>query len=272
MSRSKQYPSQLAWAPGLSALTVAVQRRPDRACLSISNDRDSWAAPHCQEIEPRTNGVLNINFWTEQSPAPQIVNRSNAYTSGKYPCLKAGRMLQWRTRSQLQLMRLLDCDPYVSMFREQPCVIMYSFRGLVQSHSPSLLVNVGTRKELWDVIPTADALALVPRTVLLTRGLAILGYVYQAVSQSEVIKQPRLNNVQVLLQFGRHSPSIISREAFRRKLGRDGYVTWEDAYCEKCGPNGRETLSRLVLEGGLLFDINQPLDAAKRFFNKERAV
>lgn len=240
------------------------------SCLPITSERHLWGEPHCQEIAFRKSKDLSIRFWTEQSPAPEIVKRSNNHPSGKYPCLKAARMLQWKTRRVLCLMRLLDCDPSVSLFYEQPCEIEYSFRGVAHLHRPDLFVEVDTRKELWDVIPTRMALELAPRTAVLASKLAGLGYRYQAVPESEVAKQPRLNNVQLLLQFGRRPPSILERETVRRILRRDGYVTWGDAYQEKYGPNGRETLCHLVLKGALAFDLGQRITAATRFLPHDR--
>jgi hypothetical protein len=240
------------------------------SCLPITSERHLWGEPHRQETAFRKSKDLSISFWNEQSPAPKIVKRSNNHTSGKYPCLKAARMLQWKTRRVLCLMRLLDCDPSVSMLYEQPCEIEYSFRGVAHLHRPDLFVEVDTRKELWDVIPTRMALELAPRTALLASTLAGLGYIYQAVPESEVAKQPRLNNVQLLLQFGRRPPSILERETVRRILRRDGYVTWGDAYQEKYGPNGRETLCHLVLKGALAFDLGQRITATTRFLPHDR--
>jgi hypothetical protein len=34
-------------------------------------------------------------------------------------------MLQWESMNELNAFRLLDCDPRVTVFTEQPCEIVY---------------------------------------------------------------------------------------------------------------------------------------------------
>jgi hypothetical protein len=105
----------------------------------------------------------------------KIVSRSSARPKGKYPSWKMRRMLQWESENELNAFRLLDCDPDVTRFYEQPCQVMYDLDGLARSHYPDILVEKNSRKELWEVKPdtTAEEQKIVARTALLVQGLPL---------------------------------------------------------------------------------------------------
>jgi hypothetical protein len=43
------------------------------------------------------------------------------------------RMLQWESMNELNAFRLLDCDPRVAVFTEQPCEIACDVNGKLSS-------------------------------------------------------------------------------------------------------------------------------------------
>ena len=64
----------------------------------------------------------------------KVVSRSSARPKGKYPSWKVRRMVQWESENELNAFRLLDCDPDVTCFNEQPCEVKYVLGGQVRSH------------------------------------------------------------------------------------------------------------------------------------------
>lgn len=280
MSRSMQCRSQEACEDPACIICTTLPPAEDSSLmaavcqalpLSITANTHLWTEPQLQTSDLATGEVLNVNFWSEQSRVEQIVKRSNTRPSGKYPSWKTGRMQQWKSVEVLHLMRLLDFDPAITSFCEQPCEIDYSLNGDVRLHRPDLFVEVNLEKEIWDVIPASKVLECAARTVLVRKELARLGYIYRIVTELELAKQPRLQNVQVILWFGRRQASVCEREVVRRIVSREGYVTWGDAYQAAYGRIGRETLCRLVLEGALVFDLSQPLSSTTKFFGNGRS-
>jgi hypothetical protein len=68
--------------------------------------------------------VLRIAFSSaERVRSRRVVTRSRFRPTGKYPSWKMERMLQWESINELNAFRLLDCDPGVTVFSEQPCEI-----------------------------------------------------------------------------------------------------------------------------------------------------
>ncbi len=200
--------------------------------------------------------------------APKIVNRFNTRSTKKFPSLKMGKMLECRSVAQVDALRLLEADPHVSVIRVLQCEIDYTLGDKVNRHYPDFCLKVDGRNEIWDVVPTQDP-SVEARTDLLRRGLANVGYLYRNVTESEIEKQPRLRNVQVILQFGRQQYSVIEREAIRRFFKRFNSVSWDEVVKGVYGEHGRELICRLLLEGRLVMDLGQPLLPSTRFHMSE---
>src|ERR1039457_2276067 len=85
------------------------------------------------------SGIRSILF-----PAPgqmrfrRVVSRSNARSAGKYPSWKMDRMMHWESNNELNAFRLLDCDPNVTSYSEQPCRIAYVMDGVERIHFPDI--------------------------------------------------------------------------------------------------------------------------------------
>jgi hypothetical protein len=183
-------------------------------------------------------------------------------------------MIQWESENELNAFRLLDCDPDVTRFNEQPCEVMYVLDGQSRSHYPDIFVEKNGRKELWEVKPESQAQesGVVARTALLTQGLPLWGYTYHVVLAEDLAIQPRQRNASFLLGLGRRAPTDCERELIRRALNRSGSLLWSDACRGEYGPRGREILCSLVLRGVLTIDLNSPIAPITRFIARKEDI
>jgi hypothetical protein len=197
----------------------------------------------------------------------KVVSRSRARPTGKYPSWKMKRMVQWESENELNAFRLLDCDPNVTRFYEQPCQVMYVLDGRVKSHYPDILVEQNGGKELWEIKPESQAEkpAVATRTALLTQALPFWGYIYRVVLAKDLAMQPQQDNACFLLGFGRRAVTGFEQEFIRRALSRRGSLLWSDACSGEYGPRGREILCSLVLRGLLTIDLNLPISPSTHF-------
>lgn len=223
---------------------------------------------------PLRNGgrVVSIEFGESKfTPVRSVVSRSRTRPTGKYPSWKMNRMLEWESNSELLAFRLLDCDPKIRRFVEQPCEIVYTIGGETRRHYPDIYVEYQHEKQLWEVKDDgrASQADVVGRTKLLTEGLKPHGFTYRLVLASELRKQPRLQNANILLSHGRGSIEEINRERVRLALQRAGSLSWGRACAGEYGPNGRQILCRLTLEGVLTMDMGQPLSGNTLFESAE---
>ena len=126
-----------------------------------------------------------------------VVSRSRARGSGRYPSWKMGRMVQWDSPNELNAFRLLDADPVVKAFHEQPLAIRFTLDGETHLHYPDLLVEWSNgRRELSEIKPEREAAH--PQTLACTRflesALPHVGFAYRLVVAEELKMGPRLSN------------------------------------------------------------------------------
>ena len=219
--------------------------------------------------------IIRITFCCGgQIRSRRVVTRSRSCPTGKYPSWKMGRMVQWESRNELHAFRLLDCDPEVTTFHEQPCEIVYRQNGVERRHYPDVYVETTGSKELWEIKPSSKASqdVIAARSTLLRDGLKPYGFIYRVVLDCDLAKQPRLQNVDILLRFGRRPLTELEGERIRQDLQRLGSLRWSDVCRGVCGTKGREIVCRLVLEGVLAFDVDRPFSPDTPFTYRQRGI
>ncbi len=173
-----------------------------------------------------------------------------------------GRMMHWESPHELNAFRLLDADPDVLKFAEQPLVVIYVLDGMKREHYPDVLIYWSNRtKALWEIKPEDKALdpEMVRRTALMARGLPAFGFSYQMVTAPELTTGLGLANALVLLRLGRGDIPNIERERIRRFMDSVGHITWKAVQGGVLGPRGPAYVCRLILEGALHVDGSMPL-------------
>lgn len=216
----------------------------------------------CSDVFPLNGPVRAIRYPKDgQLRSRKVVSRSKTRSTGKYPAWKIGRMLQWESPHELNAFRLLDANPAVLAFREQPLVVSYVLDGVLHDHYPDIEVHTARGKELWEVKTREDALSpeVTGRTRLLSASLPTLGYTYRVVVAEELAAEPQLSNALLALRHGRAPVGPQERERVRMLLGRHPCLTWGAILDGAFGPNGRAIACRLLLEGVLRIDTGQPI-------------
>lgn len=196
----------------------------------------------------------------------KVVSRSKTRGTGKYPSWKMQRMLQWESPHELNAMRLLDADPGVDRFREQPLTITYMVDEIEHRHVPDLEVVRSGQSEIWEVKMREEACLpeVVRRTQLLAAALPPLGYSYRLIIAESLGAEPRLANTVMVLRYGRNDIPLLERERLRRLLVTKPELTWGVILAGALGPRSRDNACRLVLEGVLRIDLNAPIHAQSR--------
>ncbi len=200
--------------------------------------------------------------------ARTVVSRSRCRSTGKYPSWKTGRMIQLESSNERAVARLLDADPEVALFREQPLTICYTNHGESHQHYPDFLVEWRNGyRELWEVKPASDAARpeILERTLYLTDVLPQAGFAYRMIVAEEIRTGPHLFNAEVLLKYGRVPVAVDDRERIRQILLSAPFVTWGAAKEGVLGPRGQANLARLTLEGALKFDRSTRISNGTQF-------
>jgi hypothetical protein len=230
---------------------------------------------YCVDILADSSGIKGILFpERDQIRSRKVVSRSNARSAGKYPSWKMGRMMHWESCNELNAFRLLDCDPNVTSYSEQPCRIAYVMDGMERIHYPDILVTTTRGKQLWEVKPRSNALEpeVLARAASLSRDLPRWGYEYRTVLAEDLARQPRLGNANVLLSLGKRAVSDCEWEDVRRTSAGQGALVWSEACAGDYGPKGREILCGLVLRGVLTIDMNVPISPTTEFVARKGRI
>lgn len=175
------------------------------------------------------NGIIEIRFPEDgQLRSRKVVKRSNARNTGKYPSHKMHRMLQWESEHEANAMRLLDADPNVICFQEQPCEILYQLDGIQHRHYPDFLAINQHSRTLIEVKSTIDANAtdIAKRTAFLQKALPSFGYQYRVMLAEDVEAQPRLDNIKRILKMRCKQLSTLERENLRVSFKQQPAQPW----------------------------------------------
>lgn len=192
--------------------------------------------------------------------ARKVVSRSKARGTGKYPSWKMQRMLQWESPHELNAFRLLDADPTVIAFREQPVTVTYLQDGEERRHYPDIEVVYRAHKQLWEVKPEryAEDPDVIRRTRLMEEALPQHGYCYRVIVAETLSAGCQLGNAIALLRYGRADASQLERERARRTFEKRN-IFWGEINTGLLGQKGKALVCRLVLEGVLSIDMDKPI-------------
>lgn len=218
------------------------------------------------------NKILTIEYPKDGNHrARKVISRSKAQPTGKYPSWKMGRMVHWESPHELNAYRILDADPEVLRFHEQPLVIHFILNGEEHRHYPDVLVEFSATRELWEIKPASEAMnpEVVARTRLLERELPRKGFAYRMVIGEDLTREPHLSNALTLLKHGRQQISLLEQEQLRQLFQRGKRITWASAL-DELGSNRSRLLCRSFLEGSVTFDTEQRLGPETNFWNSEQ--
>jgi len=197
----------------------------------------------------------------------KIVTRSRARATGKFPSKKMKRMIQWESTNELNAFRLLEVEPTIKSYSEQPMRIDYFLDGECRKHYPDVLVVKSDGKELWEIksVEELEKEKYKKRTRFLKKHLPMHGYSYRTISNEDLACQPWLSNSLLLLRNNTKQATDVERELIRQTLMHKGCIKWGLAEDQFLGCYKRQILSGLVIKGFLYADLSLPITDETEF-------
>jgi hypothetical protein len=202
--------------------------------------------------------------------ARKIIHRGGGGRRRKFCSKKVGRYIHCQSELEFHYCHILEVHPDVSSFCEQAIEIHYRLNGETYVHVPDQLINRDSRSLIRECKFRSDAEdpEVLARTELLTRCLPPIGLDYAIVTEEVIQREPRLQNADDMIKFGRTPLEAKRREEILRVVDSGTPVTWGGAITGQLGDRGRECLCRMVREGVLWFDIDKHLLPSTRFLRK----
>lgn len=159
---------------------------------------------------------------TEGTRARRVITRSPTRTVGRFPSLKAGRSIHWESQLERDFVYLLEFDPIVLDYREQPETIRLTIDGKPRRYTPDFLVRTASLMVVYEVKP-ADKAAHPDMVALFAAAAdhyAGRGMRHQVATEADIRIRPYLDNVGLLLRYRSHpvdadiEARILDRLAF----------------------------------------------------------
>lgn len=195
-----------------------------------------------------------------------VVRQSGYRGTGRFGSKKNGRMLGWESPLEKARFMLLELDPDVLSFEEQPMKIAYFFAGKMHEYTPDILVrrhssSRDTLEEIkaqyfLDSDPAAPA-----RFHAIEECCEELGYSHMLLTERDILAEPRYSNA-CRVRKARHFrvPPHLAKFALEAAEDSDGAAFTE---LERVGLSQGQILN-LVFQGLLHLDFDKPIDGRAR--------
>jgi TnsA endonuclease N terminal len=198
------------------------------------------------------------------APKRKITNTGTKKVIGKFPSLKMSTTIWWESQLERDYIYLLEIDPDVLSYCEQPFTMTYPSQGKLKRYTPDFLVTRSQSQQIVEVKP--ERLAHAEKNLQLWRQIAPIAIAnnreFFVVTEKMIRVQPRLNNIKLLYKYAKvplsfnnyldcleyfqnnKSLSLINAEQHLRALGIS-----------------RSLLLRLLWSGVLVTDLMTPINS-----------
>src|SRR5215467_695338 len=89
----------------------------------------------------------------ERPGARRLTNATPNKVIGRFPSVKMGRVVWWESQIERDYIYLLEIDPDVLAYKEQPFRVKLELFGSLRSYVPDFLVVRKSRKQIVEVKP-----------------------------------------------------------------------------------------------------------------------
>jgi len=195
------------------------------------------------------------------SRARRVIRRSTHRIMGRFPSAKSGRSIHWESQLERDLVHLLEFDPSVVEYREQPVTVTYQDDGRTCRYTPDFLVRMAHGLHVIEVKPAEHAERPEWRQLFerMADHFAKEGAKFEVLTEREIRRQPRLNNITLLLRYQRHAVPEPAVSAIRKALagGTRTVADLEGGFAER--RFGRADVFALLARHVLVTDLDTPL-------------
>lgn len=185
---------------------------------------------------------------------------------GKFFSVKTGRVAWYESLLERDYMYLLDFDPAVTFWHEQPLQIRFCHGGKTHRYTPDLDVRRNSKKQIVEVKPEHKVKS--GKWDFLFRTASSIcepeGYEFIVVTDEQIREQPKLENVKKLWKYARtpvgSHEQVLCAGYFQQRQGAEIALGDLERFF-KAERVPVQALYALLFWGALDFDLMQPLDS-----------
>lgn len=148
--------------------------------------------------------VATINEVYEMNTR-KITNKGVKKVIGKFPSLKMHRLVWWESQIERDYIYLLEFDPSVISYEEQPLRISYRLNGKERHYTPDFLVKRVNKSLIVEVKPEEEVQKEENQRLFhIAKAIcARNNYEFVIVTDKMIRVQPRLDNIKLLTRYQR---------------------------------------------------------------------
>ena len=194
----------------------------------------------------------------------KITNSGGNKVIGKFPSLKLNKVVWYESLLERDYLYLLEFDPDVVSFREQPGRIYYIRDGKKRRYTPDLLVQRRDGTHIVEVKPK-EKLAdekLIHVFRIARHVCSGEGYEFKVATEELIRLQPRLDNVKLLYKYARtpiHPQHQISCYEFF--VGKQGAALGELMQFFASENIEPQVVYALIYRGVITINLMEPISA-----------
>jgi hypothetical protein len=192
----------------------------------------------------------------------KITNRGSKKVIGTFPSLKTGKTVWWESQLELDYIYLLEFDPDVLYYKEQPLPIPYELNGKSRRYTPDFLVERLNRKQLVEVKPEEHKTK--EKNVLLFKAVTPIirqkGYEFLIATETMIRVQPQLEHIKLLTKYSRTPVNSYHQVYCHELLSRNQEVSLGEMvmfFAER--GEGIQSIYSLLYHGLIAIDLMIPI-------------
>lgn len=200
----------------------------------------------------------------ELNPVRNPVKKSKGKYPGYFPSLKMDRMVGVESTLERDQALLLDFDPSVKAFVEQPEEIDYRDGLKWRSYTPDFLTVRADGRTYFEVKPEAKAVKpkYVRKFLLVRSVLEARGDRFRVVTEMTIRRQPRLQTLERIHYFARLNISDAEATDILKTVRRQCDAPLHELVAFLSSRDAMQVICRLVVLGGLRVDLSRPFGPA----------
>lgn len=182
---------------------------------------------------------------------------------GKFPSIKNNSMIWWESQLERDFLYLLEIDPDVISYGEQPLKIEYFADGKIHKYTPDVRVIRSNKKQIVEV--KDEKKAKEEEYVKLFRKVAPIcrreGYEFIVVTDREIRVQPRLNNIKLIYKYAK-TPVTTAHQILLYEMFANRETLAMGEIIKEFASKGMRaaTVYALIFRGILSADLSRPIN------------
>ncbi|MGB7923487.1 MAG: TnsA endonuclease N-terminal domain-containing protein [Pyrinomonadaceae bacterium] len=200
-------------------------------------------------------------FW--EQTVRKITNKGTKKCIGKFPSVKAGRNIWYESTIERDFIYLLEFDPDVVLYKEQPFRVKYTFDGKRRSYVPDFFVQRGDKFQVIDNKPAGKAITAANklRYRIFKSIFREQGYEFIVATDLQIRVGPLLGNVKTFWRYSRTPVHPLQEVRCQEYLSERQEASIQEL-ADALAPHGvtLQVVYALLYRGVLATDMRRPVD------------